>query len=834
MKIPESLTNKTEDKKEKLIDQAFDNQWTPLSLTGLGLQEKSATLLEEYMSWTYANVSTIAESVAQIKIQLFRLQSDGQVKEVKKHPILELINRPNPYMTKSEFIELLTDYRLLTGESPIRLKGKGEPEELWPVDPLTLNPVVGKTAKGFEFITGYEMNDNTGGEVKVIKLKPEEVVFIKNINPRNMWRGYGVVEAAQLSIDTMHYSEHYNMNFFKNSAVPFTVLYTDQKLTPKIMNRLKDSWNTNYKGVNNSFKTAVLEAGLKVERLQQTSKDMDFIEQQKFLRDKLMAMFRTTKIAMGITEDVNRAAADASEYIFMKNCIKPKMAQFIEALNEFLLPLFNKNGDLFLSFVDPVPRDRTALMNEYAQAYNKWLTPNEIRELEGYPSIEGGDEIWQSLVLAPMSSALQADANRLNPTDPEGTQNPDPSEEEPKEDEPVPMEPNKSGLVRVLKADPKNRKPIRDFSQEISSLENRNIRFKELKKQLTKEIKKMLKSKVKAKIIPKYEPKYKDMKTKEDTDLYIKTLLSNADKLEEKMNKEMKWKFYNPQMNIILGKLEKGAKFISSKSKKIEKAVGDDLMFNIDDEVKAGIEILTPLMEEILISQGYEAMLTVAADMSYSLLDEARKYLNAKPTKIAKTITKTAYDRVRSSLAEGIKAGETIPELQARVMSEYESLELYQAENIARTEVTRATNFAAVDAFKQSGVVEGKEWVVVHDDVLCGYCAAMEILYKDKLIQKLDDDFFKLGDRIEQIDIETGKKTGKSVLIDFEDINSPPLHPQCRCQIKSVEKIVEKKVKPVKKKKAKKTKKAKSKDEVILDDIEKELTKIKKAKKDKK
>ncbi len=391
--------------KEKLINQDTDPQWKTISINGMGLQEKSATLLEEYMSWTYANISAIAEAVSEIKIQLFKLKNNDEVEEVKEHPVLELIHRPNQFMTKKEFIQLLTIYRLLAGESPIRLKGKGLPTELWPIDPLNFKPIIGKTTDAFELIVGYEFSNTFNGEFKIINLKPEEVIFIKNMNPRNKWRGYGVVEASQNSIDTMHYSEQYNLNFFKNSAVPFTVLYTDQKLTSETINKLKNNWTSNYQGINNAFKTAVLEAGLKVERLQTSSKDMDFIEQQRFLRDKLMAMFKTTKVALGITEDVNRANAEASEYVFTKNCVRPKMAQFVESLNEFLLPIFDPKGELFLDFEDPVPQDRTALINEYSAAFNKWMTPNEIRKLEGFPDLEGGDEIYQPISLTPMSIA---------------------------------------------------------------------------------------------------------------------------------------------------------------------------------------------------------------------------------------------------------------------------------------------------------------------------------------------------------------------------------------------------------------------------------------------
>lgn len=810
-KAEESVKKLTE-AKEKLIQTDTDPLWKTISVNGIGLPEKSATLLQEYMSWVYANISAIAEAVGDISFELYEVKGED-VDEVKEHSILELLHRPNQTMTKREFIILLQIYRLLTGESPIRIKrNANQITELWPLNPLQVTPMIGKTADGFEMVTSYEYKYTINGKQEEKKLKPDEVIFIKNMNPKDMWRGYGVVEAAQGAIDTLHYSELFNQTFFKNSAVPYTVLYTNQKLNENIINRLKNSWESNYKGPANAFKTAILEAGLKVEKLQQTSKDMDFIEQQKFLRDKMMAMFKTTKIALGITEDVNRANAEASEYVFAKNCVKPKMAQYVESFNEFLLPLFENTENMFLDFVDPVPKDRIAKVAEYTAAVDKWMTKNEIRDAEGLPPLEGGDEIWQPLALTTMSNPTPNTEEEH--TEPQTTEE---QEEKPKEDE------EQKGY-RILKAVGKKKLPT-NLKEKIYAVKNRNIRLKQMKEEIKKELRKILKSRITP--AQKIEPKYKDMSTKEDTDKYVKTMLANSDRLEAKMNDTMKWKYYQPQMEEVLRKIDKGTKFIlNSKKKSVKKAVGDEFMFNKEKYVATGIDLLTPLLKDILLMQGAEALLTVKPSSKYSLLNEARKYLNQKPTKIAKTITDTAYERVRNSLADGIKEGESVEELKKRILEQYTSLEVYQAETIARTEVSRATNFATIDAFKQSGVVEGKEWIVTPDDRLCEFCAAMEETYNAQA--KLDEDYFKKGDEVVGIN-------GGVLSIGYDDIEGPPLHPNCRCVLKSVEKIVSKS-KSTKKKKSKKEKKP----DKLLKEVEKELnaieranerTKIKKAKK---
>lgn len=789
--------------KEKIIqDENYDPQWKTITLGGFGVDDKSATLLEEYYSWTYANITAVSEAVADIEFELYKVKKNGDVDEIDEHPILEILHRPNPYMTKREFITLGQTYKLLTGENPIRIKKTGSAiTELWPLNPLNFTPIIGKTPDGFELIVKYEYLDTFNGQQKRITLNPDEVIFIKNMNPKNPWRGYGVVEAAQNSIDTIHYSERYNLNFFKNSAVPFTVLYTDQKLSQQVIERLKNSWNSNYRGVNNAFKTAILEAGLKVEKLQQTSKDMDFIEQQRFLRDKLMAMFKTTKIALGITEDVNRANAEASEYVFAKNCVRPKMAQYVDSFNEFLLPLLDDSGDLFLDFEDPVPKDRVAKIGEYTAAVDKWMTKNEIRDEEGLPPLEGGDEIWQPLNLTTMSNPTPNTPDVQTTPQPTEQQGQDQTNNQTNQNQ---EQPKQYRILRIKNGKKKELSP--NMKEKVIALKNRNIRYKQMRSEIEQQVKKILKSKIKPRPAVKYELKYKDMTTKKDTDKYIKTLISNSDKFEKKMNDTFKWNYYQPQMEFILNQLKKrGVKFILSKSKKINKQVGDEFMFDQDKYIATGIDLLTPLLKEIIISQGAEAMLTVNETTTYSLLDAARKYLNQKPTKLAKSITETAYTRVRDSLAEGIKKGEGILKLRNRVIDEYKSLEVYQAEAIARTEVTRATNFAALDAFKQSGVVEGKEWITVEDDRTCEFCMSL-----DGKQSGLDDLYYKKGENVSGIE-------GGSMEVTFDDVGSPPLHVNCRCQLKSLEKFVSKKIESKKEKSKKRT----TKD--ILEEIDAEI-----------
>ena len=57
------------------------------------------------------------------------------------------------------------------------------------------------------------------------------------------------------------------------------------------------------------------------------------------------------------------------------------MREWVEEINEFLLPKFKGTENMFLDFTDPVPEDsRTKLaMYDNAMKYG-WMTKDEVRE----------------------------------------------------------------------------------------------------------------------------------------------------------------------------------------------------------------------------------------------------------------------------------------------------------------------------------------------------------------------------------------------------------------------------------------------------------------------
>lgn len=112
-------------------------------------------------------------------------------------------------------------------------------------------------------------------------------------------------------------------------------------------------------------------------------------------------------------------------------------------------------------------------------------------------------------------------------------------------------------------------------------------------------------------------------------------------------------------------------------------------------------------------------------------------------------------ERVRQGMVDTISKGATTDQLVKDLQNNFE-LGFYQADRIARTELSHIQNQSTLDGYNQAGV-EYFEYFAdsANDDRVCDACA------------DLDGKIFKMKDA------QTG-------------INVPPIHPNCRCSILAV------------------------------------------------
>jgi len=363
--------------------------------------------------WVYACVAAIAESCAMAKLTLHAKRGD-KVEAITDHIFLDVWQNVNPFMNNFDLQELTEFYQLLCGNAYwwLGLNGLGVPQEIWPVAAQYMTIIPDKR----KFISGYLYAPPGGSQ---IAFGPEEIVHFKYANPNNIFYGMSPLFAAAYSVDNEEYMDRFQSAQFKHGGLPQALLSSDQVIHDPEAKRIKEQWKQNYGGVDRAGKIAVLGKGMKFQPIQMTAVEMAFVQSRNTNRDKILAIFRVPKSILGLVDDVNRANAEATDYIFSSRVIKPKLIRKQEKINEKIMPMYKQNGStkIFVQYVDPVPADRiTDTTERTARLVNGVTTINEEREKLGLEDVEWGNVPLMPIAIAPLGSEPAMPAPRSETT----------------------------------------------------------------------------------------------------------------------------------------------------------------------------------------------------------------------------------------------------------------------------------------------------------------------------------------------------------------------------------------------------------------------------------
>jgi len=155
-------------------------------------------------------------------------------------------------------------------------------------------------------------------------------------------------------------------------------------------------------------------------------------------------------------------------------------------------------------------------------------------------------------------------------------------------------------------------------------------------------------------------------------------------------------------------------------------------------------------------------------------LGEVMRFIEDYGFKFTDKVSSVSREEVAGVLQRAMEEGWGIPETTQALQELYDGWSKTRATLIARTESIRISNAAAVAVYRYSGVVR-KQWWTAMDERTCPACRDMHGTILD-----VDTAFAYLGDVLIYTD-EEGRE--RSMQITYEDVQGPPLHPDCRCTV---------------------------------------------------
>ena len=376
--------------RDKPVDKAADAGYSFLfgrTTSGKPVNERTAM----QTTAVYACVRILAEAVASLPLHVYEYQDDGGKKLVHDHPLYYLLHdEPNPEMTSFVFRETLMSHLLIWGNAYAQIirDGAGRVLGLYPLLPDKME--VQRDDRGNIYYV-YSRNSDENPMFKEygnIKLKAEDVLHIPGLGFDGLI-GYSPIAMAKNAVGMTLACEEYGASFFANGANPGGVLEHPGVL--KDPSKVRESWNSVYRGVNNAHKIAVLEEGMKYQQIGIPPEEAQFLETRKFQINEIARLYRIPPHMVGDLDKSSFSNIEQQSLEFVKYTLDPWVIRWEQSLQRSLL-LPGEKGKYFIKLnVDGLLRgDYQSRMNGYAVGrQNGWFSANDIREMEKHESDPG-------------------------------------------------------------------------------------------------------------------------------------------------------------------------------------------------------------------------------------------------------------------------------------------------------------------------------------------------------------------------------------------------------------------------------------------------------------
>lgn len=424
----------------------YNQFWTPLNnrgggpagafgfggnIYGAAQEPTAADLLSAYEDVVFSCVNLISYNVQKTDIKLCVTTSHGDappksltksldgyelgtryknftrkatnVDEVVEHPLLNLIDRPNPNYSFSKLLGMTSVYMELVGSAFWYLARDtiGQICEIWllPSHNVTIQSDDGGHVLGYI---------NQQGE-KEEYISPEDVIHIRAFNPYDPYTSFGIppVRAVWQRIQLLRQEQSSWQAVLSNMAIPslaISPLAEDGMFTPDQSERIAKQFSERFR-FGNEGGVYVVQDAVKIDPIQVPPKDLAALTMYDQIKQCVCNVYQVPRPMLDM-EDANDSSAEVARRSFQENCISPRVDNILESMSHYLC-----RPRLFFAAPHVVKPERTfQLQRDTALFQGNVTTLNETRRSQGFTPVDGGDKFLYQLqnIGTPSAQTFQA------------------------------------------------------------------------------------------------------------------------------------------------------------------------------------------------------------------------------------------------------------------------------------------------------------------------------------------------------------------------------------------------------------------------------------------
>jgi HK97 family phage portal protein len=364
----------------------------------------------------YACIRMISQDMAMLKPFIRRELTGGGYRRELQHPLTKLFRRPNRWQTRFEFVSYMLTSLCLRGNAFVVVERDRDanPIELVPIAPDRCTMMLTDDGELW-----YRINSRRLGYGLVVP--PDDMIHLKNIS-MDGYVGVSPIAIAQDVIGLALATQQHGGILFRQGGQVGGVVSHPGQLSKEAADRIANSWRETHSGVQNAHKVAILEEGMKFDKVAITNEEAQFLETRRFQVLDIARMYGVPPHRLGELDKATLNNIEQQNQQYVDGALKP-IAESIEQLFNHHLLFEDERSFLECKF-DFDDMTRSDLLTRY-QAYqvgtlNGWLSRNEVRAKENMNPIDDGhgDEYR-----VPLNTAVPSDNLAQTTTAPSETAN---------------------------------------------------------------------------------------------------------------------------------------------------------------------------------------------------------------------------------------------------------------------------------------------------------------------------------------------------------------------------------------------------------------------------
>ncbi|MEM1065221.1 MAG: phage portal protein [Pseudomonadota bacterium] len=329
-------------------------------------------------------VKMIAEAAAAVPLVL---EEGG--KRFETHPLLDIVDAPNPAQERAAFFEALFGQLLLSGDAYIEAVGDGSlPSELHILrsDRMSLVPGPDGWPEAYEYAVGAQKHRFHLGD------GPAPICHVRSFHPQDDHYGLSPMQAAAQAVDVHNAASRWSKALLDNAARPSgAIVYQggdgQGTLTAEQYDRLVLEMEANHQGARNAGRPMLLEGGLDWKPMGFSPSDMEFQKTKEAAAREIALAFGVPPMLLGIPGDATYANYQEAHRAFYRLTVLPLTGRMVAALGQWLAQYVGGSAVLKpdLDQVPALATEREALWRRVSAA--EFLSDAEKRLLLGLPPL---------------------------------------------------------------------------------------------------------------------------------------------------------------------------------------------------------------------------------------------------------------------------------------------------------------------------------------------------------------------------------------------------------------------------------------------------------------